>query len=132
MRWAASLVELGTQRNPDSLLIYVADRESDICEVFVRCRDAEVSFVIRAVHARAVVKTDTDTDAEVAAWTSADLMSSSAAAPVRGYVDLDIPRQKRRAKLEIRSTTVELRGPPRPGGRPANVMMKIGEVAHSW
>jgi hypothetical protein len=115
VRWAASLSALPAERNPDAAPIYVADRESDIYEVFGRCVAAKASFVIRAVHARAIAD-------------DADLMSAASDAPIRGRLELELPRQDRKATLELRGATLELRGPPRPGGRPANVTLNVVRV----
>jgi hypothetical protein len=118
IRWAAVLATLPAMKREDSSLIFVADRESDIYEVFGKCRAAGVSFVIRAAYARATV------DDEF----GADLMSAAENAPVRGHLQLDLPQHHRTATMEVRGIAVELRGPPRPGGRAANVTLGVVRV----
>jgi hypothetical protein len=89
-------------------VVYVADRESDIYEVFGHCQRAGVSFVIRAAHARALA----DPTA------GPDLMTAAAQAPVRGQMEIDLPqREGNPVTLEMRATSLLLRGPVRPGGR---------------
>ena len=112
IRWAAALVDLPQRRNPEALWVYVADRESDIYEVFGRCSAASVSLVIRAAHSRAIVDDE-------------PLMKAVSQAPVLGELQLHLPNQNRTARLEVRAAPLELKGPPRPGGRPANVTMNV-------
>jgi hypothetical protein len=118
MRWAAALATLPPRLNPDASLIYVADRESDIYEVFGKCGAAGVSLVIRAAYARTLA------DDEL----GVDLMSAAENAPVRGQLLLDLPQHNRIAKMEVRSVTMELRAPPRPGGRRENITLGVVRV----
>jgi hypothetical protein len=118
VRWGAALATLPAGRRDDAPLIYIADRESDIYEVFEKCRAAGVSFIIRAAYARALATDEL----------GVDLMSAAGQAPVRGHLELDLPQHHRTAKLEVRSATVELRGPPRPGGRPPNLTLGVVRV----
>ena len=94
---------------------YVADRESDIYELFQKAAFHGWNYVIRAVHRRALA----------GAWAGQDLFAAAAAGSVRGQVEVELPRQKRKAKLEVRSTSLELRGPPRPGGRLENQKVNV-------
>ena len=76
-RWAASLPAW-----PPALAgvqwIYVADRESDIYEVFERCAARGADWVIRAAQARALLAEDHSVFAAVAQ------------APVRGHLSLEL------------------------------------------
>jgi Transposase DDE domain/Transposase DNA-binding len=118
VRWAAALADLPARSHADSSLIYVADRESDIYEVFQKCQAAGVSFIIRAAYARALAEDEL----------GIDLMSAAGKGPVRGYLDLDLPQHNRTAKMEVRGTKLELRGPARPGGRPENITLGVVHV----
>lgn len=96
---------------------FVADRECDIYEAFVRCHDAGVDFVIRASHPRALCEADQN------------VFSAMQVAPVRGTFELElrsrVERAARTVKLEVRSTSVTLRGTWRPGGRTAPFELNV-------
>lgn len=78
-----------------------------------------MSFVIRAAHARAL--------ADMTA--GPDLMTAVAQAPVLGQVAIDRPqREGNPVALEIRATSLLLRGPVRPGGRLADRTLGVVEV----
>ena len=87
--------------------IYVADRESDIWEVFGRCRDAGVSHVIRVARDRAL------------ADEAGRVRGAVAAMPVKDIRTVELPRSQgragRTAKLELRCGGLELNSPFRPG-----------------
>jgi hypothetical protein len=117
-RWALALKELPAATS-DVERIYVADRESDIYEVFETCRFAETSHVIRAAYPRALTEE----------FEGLDLMTAVAQAPVRGVIEVEVPRENRTAKVEVRSTTVELRGPTRPGGRLPNHTINVVQAS---
>jgi hypothetical protein len=114
MRWAAALAEPGPIPE-GSQQIYVADRESDIYEVFERCHGSGRSLVIRATHPRALA----------GELEGSDLLSAVRHAPVLGVTEVEIAKEGRTARLEMRSIQVELRGPVRPGGRLANVTLNV-------
>jgi hypothetical protein len=111
-RWASVLSELPP---PTRRMIYVADRESDIYEVFQRCRDAGCSQVIRAAYPRALA----------AELEGADLLTAVSVGRLMGVTEVELPREGRTARLEVRSATVRLKGPPRPGGRPADLTLNV-------
>lgn len=113
-RWGAVLPSLPVAAD-GSRRIYVADRESDIYEVFQGCQLAGVSSVIRAAHPRALA----------GALSDQNLMSAAAQGELLGVIEVEHARENRTAKLEIRSVTVELRGPPRPAGRLANRTLNV-------
>ena len=118
-RWAASLAAwlpapAGVQ------WIYVADRESDIYEVFERCAARGADWVIRAAQERALVAQDRS------------VFSAVAQAPVRGHLAVELrarPGQPARSvRMALRACTLTLRGPWRPGGRPAPRTLQVIEV----
>ena len=116
-RWVRTLIEMAGQRAMGCQWIYVADRESDIYEVLLACRNAEVSYVVRSAYSRVLVDEE-----------QGYLKEAAAIAPLKGYKTIELPREKRQARLEIRSTSVELRGPSRPGGRLANQRVNLVQV----
>ena len=113
-RWMASLEAVGGPR-AGTTWIYVADRESDIYELFPSASGHGWHYVIRACHPRALA----------GAWAGQDLFEAAAQGAVRGRVDLPLPQEHRTAHLEVRSGTLELRGPARPGGRLANHRLNV-------
>ena len=113
-RWGCALAELGPITE-SSEQIYVADRESDIYEVFERCCMSGRSFVIRATHPRALA----------GELEGGDLLSVVGDAPVLGTSQVKLAREDRTARLEIRSASVQLRGPVRPGGRRPDITLNV-------
>jgi len=106
-RWAAAFSEI--EKPPsDCRLVYIADRESDIYEVFSRCENKGVNYVIRASHRRALADED------------GSVFDAVAESSLLGCFELRLrsrPGVKARiARIEVRSTSVTLRGPWRPGG----------------
>jgi transposase-like protein/DDE family transposase len=118
-RWAATF---GPCEGPPAgtRWTYVADRESDIFEVFQQCRAKDVDWIVRANQPRAL------------ADDGGSVFDAAARAPRRGQYTLKLrarPGQKRRkAKLEVRAATVLLRGPQRPGGRLEPERLNVVEV----
>lgn len=106
-RWARTLAQL-PERPAGAQWIYLADRESDIYEVFERCREGEVSFIVRAQFARALARADQS------------VFSAVAAAPVLGTMAVEVRARggaaARTASVELRACAVQLRGVWRPGG----------------
>lgn len=100
--------------------IYVADRESDIYEVFARCSARGADWVIRAAQARALVAEDHS------------VFTAVAQAPVRGHLSLELRARSgqpaRTMRAALRACTVTLRGPWRPGGPPAARTLQVVEV----
>jgi hypothetical protein len=132
IRWASVLADLPEKSCADAQWIYVADRESDIYEVFGKCRNAGVSMVIRAAYPRAIAKDESQDDlipeeSDLISEAS-DLMSAAADAPVLGQLELYLVNHNRTARLEVRATSLELQGPPRPGGRLENVGIHVVRV----
>jgi hypothetical protein len=117
-RWARGLKQWSAQRSDGACWIYVADRESDIYEVFMTCAQARCSYVIRAAYSRGLADSEE--------W--GQLMPAAQNAPLRGRTTIHVPREDREATLEVRSTAVELRGPERPGGRLPNQRVNVVRV----
>jgi hypothetical protein len=118
-RWAAA-VETSAGPPPGVQWTYVADRDSDVYEAFERCRGRRTDFIVRASHPRALVKDDRS------------VFEAVAAAPCLGTFTLRLrarPRHPARtATLEVRSTSVELRGPWRPTRRLEPMALNVVEV----
>jgi len=125
-RWAAVFNDSGGPGPPveslraerQSRWTYIADRESDIYEVFGRCREHGVDFIIRANQPRALATEDRS------------VFEAVAQRPVLGRFSIDLrarPGQAaRKAVIELRSTAATLRAPWRPGG--ANKPLKVSVV----
>ena len=122
-RWASVLAELdAASADQPGQLIYVADRESDIYEVFEKCRSQGISQVIRATHPRALA----------GELQGLDLMSAvTQRGRLLGVMEVQVPREKRVARVQVRSLSVELRGPPRPGGRLANHTLNVVQASET-
>jgi hypothetical protein len=105
-RWTAGFDNLSS-RPKGTRWTYLADRESDIFEVFEHCRKGKIDWIIRANQPRALE------DQEGTVFSAIEI-----AKPL-GSFKLKLrarPGQKRRtAKLELRTATVNLRPPWRPG-----------------
>ena len=114
MRWGEALSRL-PGRSALARHIYVADRESDVFEVFQNCQARGVSQVIRASQPRALV----------GEFEGVDVFSTVALARVLGTVGVEISRENRVAQIEVRSSTVTLRGPARPGGRLKDLTLNV-------
>lgn len=114
--WAASLA--GLSARPAGVdWIYVADRESDIYEVFERCEQAQADWIIRAQHSRVLAEEDQR------------LWEAVASSPVLGRFELKLRARgsaaARTAQIEVRARAVSLRGVERPGGRRADRRMWV-------
>jgi Transposase DNA-binding/Transposase DDE domain len=118
-RWAEALSRL--PRVPESVRwIYVADRESDIYEVFERCAGAGVDFIVRAQFARALAKEDRS------------VFEAVKAVAAIGRFELELRTRPdalaRTVKLEVRSCRVSLRGVWRPGGNRPDYELNVVEI----
>ena len=114
-RWAKSLTEF---RAPEGVQwTYIADRESDIYEVFGRCNEAGVDFIIRAAQRRCLEGEEQT------------IFGALETAPVLGRFELKFRRRgdtpARTAVLEVRSVKVTVRGPWRPGGMTAPFELNV-------
>jgi hypothetical protein len=117
--WGASLVKLPPKPQEVSW-IYVADRESDIYEVFERCERQQVDHIIRAQHSRALVGEDQR------------LFEAIGQGPELGCFELELRARPgvaaRMARIEVRVMRVTLRGVERPGGRRPHWPMWVVEA----
>jgi len=109
-RWVAMLShckELAA-RCPATRVIYVADREADIHELLLEATDGKVDCVIRSQNDRAQPDEDPS------------IRNAGRGQEPLGDIEFDIPttpkRRGRHVKASVRSATVTLRGPRRPGG----------------
>lgn len=118
-RWAASL-EAWPQPPAGNQWIYVADRESDIYEVFGRCAAHGVDWVIRAAQMRALLSEDQS------------VFSAVANAPLRGHLAVHLRARMgesaRTMRVALRACTVTLRSPWRPGGQAAPRTLQVVEA----
>jgi len=136
-RWASSLAETGGPP-PGARWTYIADRESDIFEVFQRCQTTRTDFIIRANQPRAL------------ADQGGSVFQAVAQAPAQGRFSLYLrgrPAQIKRAKrkgqrsrvcrpkqpgraveLEVRSCRVQLRSPWRPQAKPSPLPVHVVDV----
>lgn len=103
-RWAQTLVDAGGPLD-DTTWTYVADRESDIHEVFQSAWADGWHLVIRACQPRALAG---DQEGQT-------LFAAARQAPRRGTITLRLPGADRTATLEVHSTAVTVRGPQRRG-----------------
>lgn len=107
-RWARGYEQFGGPGDSGAQWIQVSDRESDIYEVFARCRRAGVNFVVRAMNDRAL------------ADQSPHVREALAQGKLMGRRTIELAagpgRPARRATLEIRAAVLNLRGPYRRGG----------------
>jgi len=90
VRWLEGyqrLVELAPEL-PDSELVYVADREADIYELFVAARDAPVQVLVRACYDRALLD-------------GAKLRATLEQAPALGTVTFELPKTTARARRTV-------------------------------
>lgn len=117
--WGASLVKLPPKPEEVSW-IYLADRESDLYEVFERCERQQVDYIIRAQHSRALVGEDQR------------LFAAIGQEPELGSFELELRARPgvaaRIARIEVRVMRVILRGVERPGGRRPNLPMYVVEA----
>jgi hypothetical protein len=123
-RWAAAVDQIG--RPVEGVRwTYVADRESDIYEVFIRCQEHQWDFVVRASQPRALSQEDGSIFDAVAATMALGRLTLELRSRPKRVIRPNHKGQRRRVRLsqpartvelEVRSRTVELRGPWRPGG----------------
>jgi hypothetical protein len=118
-RWASIFAQTGGP--PASVRwTYVADRESDIYEVFQKLQHESMDFIIRAARPRALLDDE------------GSIFDRVSHRGVSGRFTVDLrarPGQKaRRAQLEVRACPVRLRGPWRPEGRPEPVAVNVVEI----
>lgn len=118
-RWAAITEQIC--RPPEGVSwTFVADRESDIYETFERCQDHGWHFIVRANQPRALANE------------GGSVFSAVAQAAEMGRFSVKLrarPGQRaRRAEVAVRARTVTLKGPWRPGKKPAPRTVNVVEA----
>lgn len=126
---------------PNVKCVCIADSEADIYELFAEPRGAgRVEWLVRACQDRAVRE-----DAENTEHPARNIREAVEAQPVlfrqeisvrgRGQTKISCdnrerrqPRESRKAQVEVRATTVTLRGAARPGGRLPDVAVNVVQV----
>ncbi len=123
-RWATVAGQIGPPP-PGARYTFLADREADIWETVQRCQDARWDFLVRACQARALAdQAGSIFDAVAAAAVVASFQLHLRSRPRRVTRDRDTgkPKRVRRAHkgrtvdLDVRSCSVRVRAPWRPGG----------------
>lgn len=118
-RWAKTFDDIGPL--PATVQwTYMADRESDIYEVFERCASKGVGWIIRACWPRSL-------EGE-----GVSVFDAVAKTPPLGRYLIELRARPgtpaRSATMEVRATPVTLRGPRRPEGRPDPLSMNVVEA----
>lgn len=106
-RWMAMLERAGGAMD-GTTWTYVADRESDIYELFQSAWTHGWSYVIRAAQPRAL---------SGQGLKKTDLLSAAESSPLLGVVAVPMSGGGSALSLSVRSATLTLRGPSRPGGK---------------
>lgn len=118
-RWAAVFEQTGGPP-PGVRWTYVADRESDIAEVFAKTRAHGVDVIVRAYQPRAL-------EAE-----TGSVFEAVSCAAVKGNFEIALRarpgRPARTARVQVRARAVTVRGPWRPGGRLPAYELNVLEV----
>jgi len=106
-RWGETL-SLLPERPAAATWIYIADREADLYEAYERCLEHRIDFIIRGNHARRLMDEERS------------LFEVVGQASVLGRLEVEVRarpgRKARIAQVEIRATTVTLKGVWRVGG----------------
>ena len=123
-RWAASVEQIGSPA-AGTRYTFMADREADIWETLGRCQDHQWDFIVRASQPRAL---ENQTGSVFAAVAAAPVVARFTlklrSRPQRVTRDKKTGKPKRVRKahgprtveLEVRTCTVRVRAPQRPGG----------------
>mgnify|MGYP006430419741 CR=1 FL=1 len=104
VRWLQGYQRLGEVAGelPETRLVYLADREADIYELFVAATDSPVELLVRAKHNRALLE-------------QGHLREKLAAAPALGSVTFTLPksaeRPTRTVTQSLRAARVSIRAP---------------------
>lgn len=103
-RWVEALRETAelAASHKRSLVVTIADRESDIYEFLHEAQELNAKYVIRAGYDRHIQSQEYRTIHE-----HLDAIQS------QGQVEIDVPTQKRKATLALKFTSVQLRPPER-------------------
>lgn len=118
-RWAR-WYEQSTGPSSNAQWVYVADREADAYEIFERCSNKGINFVIRARNNRALSEDDRH------------LFAAVGESSCLGQYEVNLRRRgnvkARKAKLEVRAIQTDIRGPWRPGGYLPSYSINVIEV----
>lgn len=143
LRWIEGLRQgrAVAEQAPGVQCVCIADSEADIYELFLEPRGPQsVEWLVRACQERALAKS-----AEHSDETARCIRDAVAAQPVlfthsisvRGRPQAKVscetrgrrqPRESRTAQVEVRATSVTLRGPARPGGKLPPVTVNVVQV----
>jgi len=117
-RWGAVLEAGGPPAG--STWIFMTDREGDFYEPIERCQRQELDFLIRAYHDRALSEGE------------GHLKAAVAQAPVCGRLTVALRaragRAARQAQVEVRTCSLNLKGPYRLGGQRPDFQVNVVEV----
>ena len=142
-RWIDGLRQAGevARQVPAVKCVCIADSEADIYELFAEPRgEASAEWLVRACQDRAVLKepgNPDDTARHIRQAVESQPVLFSHEISVRGRAPAKIacetrsrrqPRESRRAVVEVRATTVTLRGPARPGSKLPAVTVNVVQV----
>ncbi len=117
-RWPSAFAQVCAQAAliPDSRLVYVADRESDIYELLLAAQGAPADLLIRCNQDRALMD-------------GGRIHAATKRKTALGMVEITVPRSharaERKALLTVRSTRVTLRPPYRKGSKLAVVTITV-------
>jgi len=135
-RWAASVAQIGPPPT-GTRYTFMGDREADIYETMERCQDGGWDFLVRANQPRAMANQ------------AGSIFAAVSGAPVAGRFRLELRSRPRRVtrdkktgkakrvrkahgqrtvELEVRTCTVWLRAPQRPGGAGHSRQVKLVEA----
>ena len=118
-RWGKVLWEEGGPP-PGATWTYVADRESDIYETLLGCKERGIDFIVRAAQCRVLQEEE---------GSVFDLVRRS---PVVGYYEVEVPARAgakaRKAKMEVRTCEATLRPPQRPGKKLPPITVNVVEA----
>jgi hypothetical protein len=110
-KWLVGLSETRAHRVPSIQTVTVADRESDLFELFTQAKEQRAKYLIRARSNRQLISEDSSGHQSI--------LEAINAAPLLGTTTVDVSgngnRKKRTATLEVRTATVTLKAPPRRG-----------------
>lgn len=142
VRWVEGLREARevAQKTPTTKCICISDSESDIYELFMEPRGEQpVEWLVRACQDRALLG-----DAENSASEARHLREAVESSPVLFTKEITVrgrqakiscetrgrrqARESRTAQVEVRATTVTLRGPERPGGTLPPLTVNVVQV----
>src|SRR3989304_6726348 len=118
-RWLKALDRTGGPP-PGARWTFVADREADIAEVFIKAREHGADFVVRPTRPGAV-------EAE-----EGNLFDAAARAPLKGSYEINwrarAGQAARSATLQVRARAIAVRGPWRPSGNLPAQNVQVVEV----